>query len=261
MSYGDEIMALGEAETHWRQTAQQCVITDDHGRIRAHPLWEHHPAIAPKAGEGVHRIRNAPGSRPYIEYPFTFETGCRFTPWRARDHRCRLALTPDELARGKARAGESPIIVIEPHIAESSNQNKQWGWQRWTILAALLRMRFPSHRTVQIGPRGTATVAGCELIADEGFRDGCATLAHASLAVLPEGGLHHAAAALGVPAVVIFGGTVPVENMGYPEHMNLSYGKACGSWKPCGHCADAMARIEPAAVASAAVIAIKPREG
>jgi hypothetical protein len=51
----------------------------------------------------------------------------------------------------------------------------------------------------------------------------------AALLISPEGGLHHAAAALGVRAVVIFGGFISPATTGYELHTNLfTGGQACG---------------------------------
>jgi len=72
-----------------------------------------------------------------------------------------------------------------------------------------------------------------------------AVLANAALYVRPEGGLHHAAAAMRVRAVVIFGGFIHPLTTGYPEHANIFKGsRACGTiGRRCPHCADAMRRI------------------
>jgi ADP-heptose:LPS heptosyltransferase len=66
-----------------------------------------------------------------------------------------------------------------------------------------------------------------------------------------EGGLYHAAAALGIPAVAIFGGWVSPANQGYDgedivnlyEHMNGE--SPCGQRVPCPHCRAALDRITP----------------
>lgn len=64
--------------------------------------------------------------------------------------------------------------------------------------------------------------------------------------------MHHAAAALGIPAVVIFGGYVSPAQTGYAAQMNLfTGGQPCGRRTECAHCADAMSDITPAMVADA----------
>src|SRR5262249_52788187 len=85
------------------------------------------------------------------------------------------------------------------------------------------------------------------------FRDALCILSLARLYVGPEGGLHHAAAALGVPAVVIFGGFSSPRATGYPWHSNIAApGKPCGSIAYCAHCREAMASITVERVLEAA---------
>jgi ADP-heptose:LPS heptosyltransferase len=87
-------------------------------------------------------------------------------------------------------------------------------------------------------------LAGVEQLETRSFRDVLAVLANASLYIGGEGGLHHGAAAVSIPAVVIFGGFIPPSVTGYATHANLTGGaEACGSLKPCAHCRKAMAAI------------------
>ena len=58
-------------------------------------------------------------------------------------------------------------------------------------------------------------------MATPGFRDAAALLRGARAAVLPEGGLHHAAAAVGCRAVVLFGAFGDPRATGYAEHINI----------------------------------------
>jgi hypothetical protein len=71
-----------------------------------------------------------------------------------------------------------------------------------------------------------------------------------------EGGLHHAAAAVRLPAVVIFGGFITPAVTGYAEQVNLTapglgvaHPLGCGRRVDCPHCADAIAQITPELVA------------
>jgi ADP-heptose:LPS heptosyltransferase len=73
-----------------------------------------------------------------------------------------------------------------------------------------------------------------------------ATLSRARAAVLPEGGLHHAAAAVGVKSIVIYGGYISPQQTGYNLHENIfTGGEPCGMRIPCRHCEKAMASIAP----------------
>jgi ADP-heptose:LPS heptosyltransferase len=136
-------------------------------------------------------------------------------------------------------------IIVEPHIGPNASPNKSWGWVRWNKLCYL--MQRAGLRVTQLGPLGTKLLDGADFIITPSFRAAAAVLAHSRAAVLPEGGLHHAAAALGIQAVVIFGGFTPIELTGYPMHRNLgaSLTEACGKRVKCTHCDAAMAAITP----------------
>ncbi len=96
------------------------------------------------------------------------------------------------------------------------------------------------------------------------FREACGLVASADVYVRSESGLCHAAAALGVPQVTLFGGCMDAEVMGgYPGQtcvVDRGYGSPCGSWKACAHCKDAMDRITVAQVAAALRRRLQQRE-
>ncbi len=249
MSYGDEIMALGQAQRHYRETGRPAFVVDRHGRPRWSDLWAGDPAVrcsrARRVNTAVDTVVNAPGCRPYLK-SISMVTGSVFSDWRARDYPARLSLTVAERTFAADVAGDlGSFIVVEPNIAREGCKNKQWGWDRWVGLTARIRDLDP----VQLGPAGTRLLPGVRHIETPSFRQACAVLALARFAVLPEGGLHHAAAALQIPAVVIFGGFTQPKTTGYEGHVNLFTGKsACGAWRRCRHCAAAMAAISPETV-------------
>ncbi len=248
MSYGDEIMAAGQARAEAARRGGAVHIVDRHGRPRWSDLWRGLDYIAAPRAAAAGQVVSGPGARPYLK-SLSRAAGADFTDWRARDHPGALALDPAErdfAEQATARLGA--FVVIEPLISPAGNPNKDWGWDRWVDLAARIRDLNP----VQLGPKGTRPLPGARRLETPSFRHACAVLARARAAVLPEGGLHHAAAALGVSAVVIFGGHTAPATTGYPGHVNIAAGgTACGQWRPCRHCAAAMAAIAPAAVEEA----------
>ncbi len=244
MGYGDEIMVTGEARR--RQGAgdpRPVAILDRHDKPRRHLLWAGNSRIAtPEAaarGVSVQTIVNGPGCRPYVDYGRTTATCWAYTDWRA---------TPGELYDIERRT-PGGYVVIEPHIKGAASPNKDWGWARWQDLARRLDLDW-----VQLGPPSTRLLDGVRHMVTPSFLDACRALTGARAAVLPEGGLHHAAAALGVPAVVIFGAMTSPANTGYDMQVNLfepaGGASPCGMRVPCGHCARAMASFEPETVAS-----------
>lgn len=220
--------------------------------LRGVPKWsvvyDHNPRLARPDEQGDFAElpgRDGTNNRPYhtAKTPQRWYYNLAFRPERGE-----LYLTPAERAFARAYAGR---ILVEPGLKPGASPNKQWGLRRWQQLANLLIA--VGWRPAQFHMPGVAALRGVEVIRTSGFRQACAVLEVARGAVLPEGGLHHAAAALGVPAVVIFGGYIPVELTGYTHerhgvaHRNLgvSLDEACGWRIPCAHCAAQMDNIAP----------------
>lgn len=236
MGIGDEIMASGHALSESLRLKRRVRILDRAGRERWHGMWEGLRYIVRPGERGDYpEVVNGPQCRPYIQYPFTKETGYKFTGWRARDHVGRIALTREEVQfAAQATHGLGQFLFIEPHISPKSNPNKDWGWDKWQELVHLLQ----GYKIVQTGAPGTRVLDGVTFI-ESSFRQAAAVLARSKAAILPEGGFHHAAGVFGKYAVVLFGGVIDPEITGYPWHYNMvdrSEGRACGRWTKCTHC-------------------------
>lgn len=249
MGFGDELMAAGHAQTVWgANPSLRVAICDRAGDVRWHEVWDGNPIIAKPRdvanGERVQRIKNGVGCRPYIK-SLTVERGLVCTDWKAAEHIGRLYLTEDELAVGRAlKAQFGSYVVIEPCQKSLSNPNKLWGWHRYEAVIKAC----PDVRFVQVMHAQSVALPGVETVRAERFREACGVLASASGFLGSEGGMHHACAALGIRAVVIFGGFISPDVTGYPTHINLADtrdGSPCGRWRPCQHCHRAMARISP----------------
>jgi ADP-heptose:LPS heptosyltransferase len=147
--------------------------------------------------------------------------------------------------KGATRYGEGGFVLIEPNVEawKTAAPNKVWPKDRYQAVADELRGR--GYRVAQFSyPTATVRLAGVEQFATRSFRDAAAILGRAALFIGPEGGLHHAAAAVGTNAVVLFGGFIPPSVTGYDGHANLTGGaQACGRYTPCDHCRQAMAAI------------------
>ncbi len=139
----------------------------------------------------------------------------------------------------------SDFVVIEPNVPahKSVATNKDWGAPRYDAVAT--RLAIEGRRVVQfIYPTARTKLIAAEQVKCPSFRHGLAVLSKAQLYIGPEGGLHHGAAAVNVPAVVLFGGFIPPAVTGYPGHTNLTGGAiACGRVQRCRHCQDAMNAI------------------
>lgn len=158
----------------------------------------------------------------------------------------------DELAL--ASRIEPGFILVEPNVPghKSVASNKDWGASKYSAVVATLIKQ--DHRVLQFDYE-TARVhcAGAGLVKTPSIRHALAVLQRAALYIGPEGGLHHGAAAVGVPGVVLFGGFIPPEVTGYLTHTNLTGGAvACGKLNPCRHCRAAMDEISVDDVLTAA---------
>jgi hypothetical protein len=252
LSFGDEIMASGHALAEHRRTGRPIRIVGADGRPLWSDLWRDLPWIVQPGASvaGSLDVANGPGCRPYIRYPFTRALGCTYSGWRARDHVGSIVFSDEEIRRARdVTASFGRFALLEPNLDPRGNPNKQWGWDRWQSLVDLTA----SVSWVQLSHAARPQLQGVASIETGSFRSAAAVLSLARMAVLPEGGLHHAAGALGIPAVVLFGGAVDVEATGYPHHDNVvdrSPGSPCGRWMPCEHCRDVWATISPAEIAA-----------
>lgn len=152
----------------------------------------------------------------------------------------------DEIEFGKQFG--SGFIVIEPNVPEEKSVavNKRWPFERWQIVADQLRKE--GHEIVQFRHRGGRALQGVHEIKTPTFRKALTVLGHARMFLGCEGGMHHGAAAVGIGAVVLFGGFISPRTTGYGFHSNLftaANGEACGSLNECEHCKQAMLAITP----------------
>jgi hypothetical protein len=151
--------------------------------------------------------------------------------------------TDEELSFAK-KIGKD-FIIIEPHVPtyKGCAPNKTWPLQRYANTVDLLKRK---GFNVQQFHHNAAPLPGVGTTSAPSFRHALAVLARAALYIGPEGGLHHGAAAVGIPAVVIFGGFIPPSVTGYDTHINLTGGATdfCGSLTSCSHCQSAMEAIK-----------------
>jgi glycosyl transferase family 9 (putative heptosyltransferase) len=259
MGIGDEIMATGMARGAAKRGKR--IAFGDGRRIIWGPwcdeAFRFNPNIARTVDKHVdwiayykgHRTYNRAGDRRWLwNYEFKATPG-------------EFYFDGDEERFSVRRDG----VLIEPNVPwhKSVAPNKDWGISRYQLVADYLR--YSAGLRVFQFSHGRLRLAGVEVIPVSTFRQAAAALAGVTLAIVPEGGLHHAAAAVGTRAVVIFGGFVPPQVTGYDSHVNLTglaeYSEACGSWQTCQHCRAALNRITVEEVYGHATKLHEHREG
>ena len=263
MGMGDEILVAGEARRLQEAdpAGRRVGVYSFHGQPRWSPLWANNPRIiAPE--ELFHRkpdhirLVNGPRCRPYIDYgrmKREFAAVFPGDPWNPKKRTAQLPwrFTDWRVSRGELycvqRKKPGDYIVVEPHF-KPNQPNRDWGWECWQAVVDALGLDW-----VQINPPGARLLDGVRHAPADSFIAACRLISGAACYLGPEGGLYHAAAALGVPAVAIFGGYISPANQGYDDCVNLyetmDGESPCGQRVPCEHCRAAMAGIRPEIVA------------
>lgn len=259
MGYGDEIIASGLARG---AKARGKRVAFGNGQLilwhnRAHDIFQNNPNVAPPGCEGapdLEWIANHVGNRSYNVHNKAKKK------WDWTPH---TITQPGEIFFSKQELEfahrvcptKRPFVLIEPNVPTfklAMQVNKQWPFERYQ--AVVNRLKADGLEIVQLvygppyGP-GKTLGGGVHHVGSPNFRMGMAVLSLAKLYVGSEGGMHHAAAALGIPATVIFGGFVSPEVTGYAfqeNHFIADAGRpyGCGSLDPCNHCVQAMHRIK-----------------
>ncbi len=216
-------------------------------------IFRGNPNIAPPGSErdsDLEWIRYYKGKRGYNEQARTGSHWIWNLKWRCIPG--EMFFSDDEKRIGQ-RYGRG-FVLIEPNVEgwKSNSPNKDWGFDRYQSVADLLTQSGFRVCQFQYAKTGR-TLVGADRIATQNFRDALAILSCAALYVGPEGGLHHGAAAVSVPGVVIFGGFIPPSVTGYDTHTNITGSDtACGNFNTCPHCRDALTAISVNTVAEAA---------
>lgn len=234
MGLGDWIMATSQVKSMHEADGRQhpVLVVDRTLRPRWSDVFLHNPRITRRYVRGCLRLVNGPGLRPYIQG----KTVERWL-WKRWDIKPgELYLTGEEKDFGNPYRG---CIVIEPNTKVPGG-NKSWKWERWQQLANRLKDDF---QLVQMGVPGHRALDNVRNI-ETTFREAMAVLAASRVFVGCEGGLHHAAAALSVPAVVLWSEFISPEFTGYAYQHNIRHAsRYCGSRLPCSTCVQSMNAI------------------
>lgn len=232
MGWGDDIMAVGAAIARgWKRGG--CIIGRSTDKPNRSPMYRGLDWVNPPGAR--HFLRSYNGYREYFDYKRS-NAKRQVLHENHRPH-------PGELSLPEP-SGDVRGVILHTQVKTSfSGDNKRWPWAYWVELRRELEAN--GVEVWQVDPPGSQGL-GCSWYSDADVRKSLAQLQAASAVVTSEGLLHHAAAALEVPAVVLWGGRTDPRILGYPGQANLtSREEWCGSRRPCDHCAAAMRDITP----------------
>jgi hypothetical protein len=229
MGYGDEVIASGLARG--AKARGKRIAFGNGAKIlwapQSYEVFKGNPNVAPPGSEGA----------PDLEW-MKYYTGKRFYGraaggrWQFNEFNCPpgdIYLTDAERDYGQLIRSSRSTVLIEPNVKSTGacvGANKQWPIERYQKVADELLAR--GYAVVQMvgGPNAKHRLSGVQIIETPSYRHALAIMEWSLLYIGPEGGLHHGAAAMDLPAVVIFGGFNSPKSTGYPWHHNLTDGKA-----------------------------------
>lgn len=260
MGIGDNIMATGMARGAAARGKR--IAFGDGLAIKwdqnSSEVFKNNPNIAPPGAE----------RSPHIEWVRFYKGHRIYNDHDRANHRwiwnMEFRPTPgefffDDVENNAGRAQPRGFVLIEPNVPawKTCAPNKQWPVAWYREIAE--RLTRDGLRVLQFSFGGMSIVPAAQ-VKTRLFRHAVAILRQAALYIGPEGGMHHGAAAVGVRAVVIFGGFIPPQVTGYDLHTNLAGAdEFCGSLRPCEHCRRAMERISVEEVYAAAVAQLERR--
>lgn len=243
MGIGDELMRAGEAARRGGLAPDsRFLMLNKRGEPMWNDVWTGHPFIV-RPGEPHTATMGFTENRTRDYIISESKTRRYFREYEPRP----APITLTRRAREFARRAEG-CVVINPTIKVGAPVNKQWPIAKWERLVR----ENPDVRWLRIGESGAHIPGAIRLHTGDIF-NAFGALSGALAVVCHEGALHHAAAALRVPCVVIRGGFISNRVTGYEGQADLyveddRYPLGCGMRVPCEHCRDAMQSITPDAV-------------
>ena len=274
MGFGDEIMATGFARLIKLENEDSQVVIGDEKRqigtiskvFLGNPYISHPQKLIKE--KKVIWVNHSKFFRPYINYKETTE---KKYAWNS-NHRAipgNLFFSKDE----KEKANNDLLTILKKWnekfqtkhkkiiFFENSFRVSKFDFQKDRDEAIYkYNKHLPNEKLIQIinslkeylfvqSVHEDSYLINCENVFHykSNFREACSLLNISELYFGPEGGFHHAAAALNKKAVVIFGGFIDPLVTGYDFHNNIYVdidGSPCGSRVICQHCKDCINKID-----------------
>jgi len=265
MGFGDEIMATAFAKIEKEKYPDRQVVVGNYKTKQAldSRVFFNNPNISdPKnldENKIVHFVDHNNSNRPYIDWQkstdhkYYWNLNHRAIPGELYFDKQEISEAQNVITEAGAfwkssnTAEHKGIIFIETSkiakIKSKCGENQSWGFKKWDKTVENLKENYliinPTHDNSH-NHKGIFSY-NCS------FRVACAIMQSCNLYLGPEGGFAHAAAALSKPGVVVYGGWIPPQVIGYAFHENLYVdieGSPCGIRdKECDHCKECMELI------------------
>ena len=201
MGLGDWLMASGDAKEANERTGKKVKLGDGVRMSWDGQVFANNPRMASNSDTDVVWVKNYQGHRPYLKG--SKDGRLLFND----DYKPRVGeVYFSQLEKKNIDKIDKDYIVVEPNVKRvyAHTVNKAWhGWEElfkhdlpWLQLGDVTVKRYTKWKE-------TTT-----------FREALQVLSKAKLFIGTDGGLHHAAAALGIPSVVIWTGFTSPRHLG-----------------------------------------------
>jgi len=166
------------------------------------------------------------------------QTICEYYGIPDPELKCDLFFTEEEIGKVSKLTSELPdiFLTIEPHSKQSYTVNRQYPWEKWQLVVDELKDHVP---IVQIGAAGSKVLNSViDFTGKTSFREAAALIGKSAMFLSNEGGLVHAATAVGTQSAIVICGHHSSEMVAYPQNitLNASTHGVCGMKKLCEHC-------------------------
>lgn len=218
MGLGDSLMSSGTARAINIKTGKKVIFGDGRRRFFDKEIFKDNPRIANEKEDGFW-VPDYPGSRPYIK---SEKNGRMIFDDSFRPEVGELfGIKKSDRLKGK--------ILVETRVKKEFVHTVNKAYPYWDQLPTDL----PIVKVSQVETQR--------------FRDVLSLLSGVTLFVGTDGALHHACAALNIPAVVIWTGYSSPRHLGYESQVNIHDGsEPCGTFsKVCKHCLKKAKSIDP----------------
>jgi len=229
MGAGDWLICSAQVKRANIETGKKVCVGNGKQAFIDNDILINNPRLA-RNGEDCVWVANYTGHRPYFKQVtkerIIFNDDFKPEPGE-------IYLRESELKQADERLnGVTDFILVEPNVKSKFIHTVNKSWPHFE---ELIKHDLP---WLQVGDSNA--IRYTRFIQTDSFREACAILSRASMFVGTDGGLHHAAAALGIPSVVIWTGFTSPKHLGYDAHINIhDGGEPCGTInKVCQHCLD-----------------------
>ena len=225
MGLGDWLMASGDAKEANERTGKKVKLGDGVRMSWDGQVFANNPRMASNSDTDVVWVKNYQGHRPYLKG--TKNGRLLFNDeYKPRPGEIYF----NQVEKKNIDKIDKDYIVVEPNVKKLYIHTVNKAWHGWD---ELLKHDLP---WIQLGD--VTTDKKTKWVETPTFRSALAILSKAKLFVGTDGGLHHAAAALGIPSVVIWTGFTSPRHLGYDTHRNIHDGsEPCGTYSGvCKHC-------------------------